>query len=871
MADEFIVSLGAELSKNIDLQKDLDKISKGLRLTIDNVTINKESINTIKAELSKVGTKLDLDFSVNTRGAVQQAEKAVDQIQRAVNKALTPLSELKTGTEPIKAVLDDKGFVDLEKSLDKIKEKYSEFGQVKLTNKLFDQKGNIDTFRVNIEQVNGDLKETRNFMMKLSGKEFSFPDNIIKGSESFVQHLNESKNITNATGDEINAINKRLQEQKKYYSKIKSDTKTLYDLQNRLVSAGELETEEIEKQVKATKQRISYSEKQLDKKGLRDESLDKQITDLEVIRQRQLDIKQARIEDLAITKDLNSELSKQAALILNSNKAYETNSIGRDVSTVSTKFNRLSSKYISPELSTQYTLLINKAKEFKEATSDTSRANIYKELLTLLPSVSNQIDILNSKQKQENDITEQLRDNLLANMNSYKSLNSKLWSSTKDGNQDVIDLRNRWDTLTEAIKNADKVKLSGLAKELSTLKLDIKSAGYQAKSFSDLLKENIGKFSNWFFIGGGVASAVRSARQIYQNVYELDTAMTSLYKVTDETDTRYNQFLKNSSANAKELGRTISSLVTQTSEWAKLGFSLSESEQLSKISSIYSNVGEVDDKTAVSDMVTAMKAFNIQASDSIKIIDIYNKLGNEFAVTSAGIGQGVKNSASALALQGNSLEQVVAMLTGGGEITQNVGELGNMLKVASLRLASMKGKLQEIGEEYEDIESVSKNQTIIYDKTKGQVDILDKENGKLKNTYTILKEISSAWDDVDNLDRNDLLELMFGKNRANQGAAIIKAFQSGQIDKAYEAALNADGSAMKEQERWLGSLEAKIQQFQAAYQSLSNTLLDSEVPKFFVDLGTGVISAVDGITQLIGSLNLLIGAVGGVLSVKGMG
>ena len=79
--------------------------------------------------------------------------------------------------------------------------------------------------------------------------------------------------------------------------------------------------------------------------------------------------------------------------------------------------------------------------------------------------------------------------------------------------------------------------------------------------------------------------------------------MTSLYKVTDETDARYEEFLTNASTKSQELGRTISSLVEQTAEWSKLGFTLSQAEELSKVSSIYANVGEVDDATAVSDIV----------------------------------------------------------------------------------------------------------------------------------------------------------------------------------------------------------------------------------------------------------------------------
>ena len=63
----------------------------------------------------------------------------------------------------------------------------------------------------------------------------------------------------------------------------------------------------------------------------------------------------------------------------------------------------------------------------------------------------------------------------------------------------------------------------------------------------------------------------------------------------------------------------------------KLGYSFDQATELSRVSSIYANVGEVDDATAVSDIVTAMKAFNIEASDSITIIDQLNALGKIIA------------------------------------------------------------------------------------------------------------------------------------------------------------------------------------------------------------------------------------------------
>ena len=165
--------------------------------------------------------------------------------------------------------------------------------------------------------------------------------------------------------------------------------------------------------------------------------------------------------------------------------------------------------------------------------------------------------------------------------------------------------------------------------------------------------------------------------------------MTNLYKVTDETEAKYAEFQKTAASTSKSIGRSMSSYITQVSEWSKLGYTMNQAETLAKNSSIYANVGEVEDTRAVSDMVTAMKAFNIEASNSISVVDSLNKLGNNYAVSSADLGEGLSNSASALASAGNDINQSLAMITGMTEITQSAGESGNALKVLSMRIRGM--------------------------------------------------------------------------------------------------------------------------------------------------------------------------------------
>lgn len=238
-----------------------------------------------------------------------------------------------------------------------------------------------------------------------------------------------------------------------------------------------------------------------------------------------------------------------------------------------------------------------------------------------------------------------------------------------------------------------------------------------------------------------------------------------------------------------------------------------------------------------------------------------NKLGNEFATDSASLGEGLKNSASSLKLAGNDINQTLAMLTGGTEIVQNASEMGNALKVLAMRLRGMKGELEELGEEYENVGSISKIQTQILNRTGGAVNIFD-DKGNFKTTYEILKGISQVWDHISQTDQADLLEIVAGKQRGNQVAALIQSFQSGQVDKALQASMNSAGSAYEEQSRWMESLDAKTQQYEASFQSLSQTVLNSDFLKSLIESGTTFNNVLNSIIQTIGLFPAAISAIG---------
>lgn len=79
-------------------------------------------------------------------------------------------------------------------------------------------------------------------------------------------------------------------------------------------------------------------------------------------------------------------------------------------------------------------------------------------------------------------------------------------------------------------------------------------------------------------------------------------------------------------------------------------------------------------------------------------------------------------------------------------------------------------------------------------------------------------------------------------------SALIQNFDT--VEEAIETSSNSAGSALKENERYLDSIQGKIDQFNNAMQSMWSNTLDSDWVKGFVSLGTEIIKIIDNIGLL---------------------
>lgn len=98
--------------------------------------------------------------------------------------------------------------------------------------------------------------------------------------------------------------------------------------------------------------------------------------------------------------------------------------------------------------------------------------------------------------------------------------------------------------------------------------------------------------------------------------------------------------------------------------------------------------------------------------------------------------------------------------------------------------------------------------------------------------------------------------------------AITQQFQD--AEKAVNQSLNSQNSALDENQKKLQSISGHVAAFDSAFEHLSSNIVDSDIIKFFVDLGTYGIKAIDGITKAItplGTIGLGAGIFAGIKNV----
>lgn len=382
----------------------------------------------------------------------------------------------------------------------------------------------------------------------------------------------------------------------------------------------------------------------------------------------------------------------------------------------------------------------------------------------------------------------------------------------------------------------------------------------------------------------GVYDVINLGKEGFNVVRELNTALTEMRKVSDETVQSLKDYQATTFDTADAVGTTAKQIQNSTADWMRLGESMNQAAESAKDANVLLNVSEFEGiDEATESLVSMSQAY--KDLDKMDIIDVLNNIGNNYSISTDGLATALKDSASALVTANNDLNEAVSLTTAGNAITQDPSKVGAGLRTISLRLVGTeeaKQELSDLGEETDGmITTVSKLRDTIMDATKAAssdgkgFDILD-SNGNYKSTYEIMQGLADLYDNIVKKDKelgtnnlNLLLETIAGKNRANIAASILQ--NGDMLRSVYEDAQNSEGSAEKELNSYLDSIDGKMAQLENRAQEFWFKVIDSETIKNGIDLLSTLLKCTTDFVDTVGLLPTILTGIGAALSFKNVG
>lgn len=267
--------------------------------------------------------------------------------------------------------------------------------------------------------------------------------------------------------------------------------------------------------------------------------------------------------------------------------------------------------------------LINKLKEFQVATANTE---------------NKQLDFIDN-QKVENavQLLEQLKKKKLelekAQLsNASSSYIDALIQDINRLEQELEQAKQEMLSFNQAVGESDNYQtaFSNAINDSATAMAKLESSAQRAQSStSDLSNGFDGVISRCASMAASFAIFDQLQNALYSSVdavRELDSAMTELQMVTEQSDTSIQNMMSGYADMANELGVTLQTVAEGSSEWLRQGFSTEQTNELLRASTMLATVGNMEAAESTEALTATLNGFNLAASDAMAVVDILNAL-----------------------------------------------------------------------------------------------------------------------------------------------------------------------------------------------------------------------------------------------------
>lgn len=308
-----------------------------------------------------------------------------------------------------------------------------------------------------------------------------------------------------------------------------------------------------------------------------------------------------------------------------------------------------------------------------------------------------------------------MSDTLDENGRAVKRVTATMESNGKTAEKYVIDIDKGAESASRGVRKVNEEIVFNANRNLGAL---------------EQMKIALERVPIWHIAQNVFRGISRGARQVIDEIMEVNSAMTEIRRVADD-GLNLDSMLASSVQQAKDLGTNIHDVLGALGESARTFGDFNEQALLAvnQTAIIMDNVSDLNLDQSMNSLIGTMNAFNITAEDSIKIVDSFNEVDNRFAISTQQIASGMEKSASTARTFGLEMEEVVGHITSIGSVTMESGErIGNALKTIYARITTNKSAIDALEAVEVSINKISETGEVV-----------------VRDTGDILDELASKW------------------------------------------------------------------------------------------------------------------------------
>ena len=403
-------------------------------------------------------------------------------------------------------------------------------------------------------------------------------------------------------------------------------------------------------------------------------------------------------------------------------------------------------------------------------------------------------------------------------------------------NAEVAAMMNQLDALATS---GNPRNLDQLTTGFANLQQKVRETGADVQTFGQKLSKTFGSQLRYMLTSMVYMKALQFLRDLYNNVVELDKAMTDLQIASGKTREEIRELTEGYSKLGKEIGATTLEVAKSADTWLRQGYAAHEANTLIKNSMMLSKLGQIESAEAAKNLTSAMKGYKVEVEDSIGIVDKFTAVDMVAAASAGDIATAMSETATSANIAGVSMDRLIGYLAVVKEVTQDGAEsVGTFYKTLFARMNNVKaGKFvdDETGEALNDVEKIL-----------GELGIaLRDTNGLFRDSGEVLDEVGRKWEDFDNVQQHAIATAFAGTRQQEKFIVLMENYETA-MNYATVATESA-GTAMEKYEVYAESVEGKMNSLKATFEELSTTILSSDWLITGIEVLSGLLTVLNGI------------------------